>query len=246
MKRIVQFSWLVFIVWNLISCGKIKGDINIQGVMIEECGGVEPVKNAKISIVDKGLDEILSTTTDENGDFHLKGRYELPRRRYYESLREYFLICETTDNNRYYLMDFYDRLPKDLNTIDFIYLYNATYSVLTINLDNQGMAYGNSQDTLFVNYVNFPDHIGVPSYEVPNTEKVYVGPFFDGQILDTIHTRIPSHVGYDKIGMGEESSNWGCSFYFKSTDKWGRGRYPFFDGQTNLCGGFTNVYIDLN
>jgi hypothetical protein len=71
---------------------------------------------------------------------------------------------------------------------------------------------------------------------------VYLGPFTDGQILDTITSRTAPHIGFD---MSSPYQNLGNA-WINDQQSFTNPPYPFIEEQpNNACGEYTDVYIKL-
>lgn len=213
-----------------ISCNKTqRGSADMQGYLMYECGSSDPLGNVNVSFVSNGT-AYLSTTTDANGYFRLKGDYEIKvgGAEAYES----FLNIEYNGQNgggfgSIKLM----HNPPDVFD-DTLYLYNSTLSVLIIDIDQS--SFGNADDTLEVEYINFKQN----SFN----RKYYVGPFEKNQIIDTILTPTNSHIGYDSGILRFPSAGW---YYYNQN--YHDAPYPWVTGQpNNACGNYTNVYLKLD
>jgi hypothetical protein len=189
-----------------------------------------------VSFVSNGT-AYLSTTTDANGYFRLKGDYEIQvsgAEAYESSLNIEYNGQNEGGFGSVELM----RYPPDV-FYDTLYRYNTTLSVLIVELDNP--SFGNQFDTLLIDYRPDPK-------EGKHVYLKFAGPFYNGDILDTILTPTTSHVGY---GNGITSVGGPCNFrlntHINPNAKIYYPQYPWVTGQpNNACGNYTNVYLKLD
>jgi hypothetical protein len=201
----------------------------MQGYLMYECGSSDPLGNVNVSFVSNGT-AYLSTTTDAYGYFRLKGDYEIQvgGAEAYES----FLNIEYTGQNgggfgSIKLM----RNPPDVFN-DSLFLNNSTLSVLII--ETGVPSFGSDNDTLKVEYSDISSN--------GRLYKKYVGPFKNGEILDTLLTPTDSHIGYAN-GLRYPSA---CGYYINNTN-YHTVPYPWVTGQpNNACGNYTDVYLKLD
>jgi hypothetical protein len=234
MKRAILFFVAGLL---LLSCKKsYKGTADMQGYLMYECGSNDPLGGVNVSFVSNGT-AYLSTTTDAYGFFHLKGDYDIKvgGAEAYET----FLSIEYNGQNgggfgSVKLMSF----PPDVFN-DTLFRYNTTLSVLIVELDNPVV--GDELDTLTIEYRPDPKQGGYAYLKI-------AGPFYHGDILDTILTPTASHIGY---GNGITSIGGPCNFrlnkHVNPNAKIHYPQYPWVTGQpNNACGNYTNVYLKLD
>ena len=202
---------------------------------MHRCGSDDPIGGLTLTF-ERGGRSLLSDKTDAFGHFHISGDYEFKSRK--EFLPGDISIIGNGENGWYgsiELMELVEgRIPKDT-----IYMHHSTRVVLQLKMKEEIYS---DQDTLYVQVSNdtLPDFY----QDRVRYNLKFAGPFNDGQILDTIVSRVASHVGYSKV------PHHGLSFYlndFQSYGGWRNAAFPFNHGQRNIrCGCFTPVSIELD
>jgi len=205
----------------------------MKGVLMHTCGENVPLANQKIALIIQGA-EVLSTTTNASGYFHIKGDYS----EWGDDRSDGKSLVIVNQGPGFGDFDLLLNPPDKFN--DTIYKYNSTISVVHIQMDTS--IYGSTEDTLII-------WNRLPGFGAPTERYEYLGPFMNGQILDTFISRTSPHIGYPIGDLYMEA------FRFTFTDTvWLANNdsreimiYPWVFGQANnACGEYTNVYIKLD
>lgn len=221
----------------LISCGKkYSGTADMKGYLMHKCGSNDPLGGVTVSFTSLGS-TILSATTDASGFFHIKGdySYRVGGAHAHKPLLE--IVYNGQNGGGFGSIDLMSYPPDTFN--DTIYRYNTTLSVLIIELDNA--VFGNELDTLTIEYISDSNQGSYAYLKI-------AGPFYDGDILDTITTATTSHIGYSN---GITSAGGPCNFrlnrHLDPNAKIYFPQYPWVNGQpNNACGNYTNIFLKLD
>lgn len=208
MKIAIKFM-LCISVLSLSSCLKTeKGSIDITGYVYGCCGSNLPEENATL-MWGLGGEDLVTTTTDANGYFRLKGDYDT------RALRGKMmpLIRMRSKNSAVGDKELASNMPNKSN-LDTIYIFNATNFKVAVS---DPKAVSTDQDTVYIYDVDecaytypFKDR---NNYKY--TKKV-AGPFTHNAEIGTFRMEILNpHVGY---GKSTRSQAWIMMYYFKGND----------------------------
>jgi hypothetical protein len=218
-------------------------EFDISGYCYDTCSGTALV-HYKVQHNKAGSE--YETFTDSGGYFQLKGYFtEIastakpahPGSIVFRDTTEQSLCCSS----------FWIRGDSKFAN-DTIYAYHRVKSILFVN--NITGTSTNSSDTLFlmINGLKEYDGTEVPTFRSYTADydvvyhKYYVGPFYHNQILDTVWTMLPPHVGFINNKVA-------CSFRLlgpNGIDGYLWGRYSFVKGQRNeICGNYHSIEVDL-
>ncbi len=239
---------LIIIGLTLTSCSRrYKGNLDVEGYLMYQCGNTDPLGGTTLTFSIDGGD-LLTTTTDAYGYFHFKGAYSHKSRGIGEKLISQSFNGQ--NGNGFGSIDLISFFPDKLNA-DTIYQNNFTNSIIRVEAQNG--AFGSNLDTLYIEYFFIKEEGDIHPLIYKNSfgyHKKYIGPFYDGQIIDTAITKVFPHVGYVtdinsfKSGAGRYIISDKDVFSTQSNLPI---RYPFVRGQPNIaCGKYTNVYIKLD
>ena len=161
MRRLVLYLCLVCLV---SSCRKrYHGTADMKGVLMHTCGENVPLANQKIALIIQGA-EVLSTTTNASGYFHIKGDYS----EWGDDRSDGKSLVIVNQGPGFGDFDLLLNPPDKFN--DTIYKYNSTISVVHIQMDTS--IYGSTEDTLII-WNTLPEVGGpIERYE-------YLGPFMN-------------------------------------------------------------------
>lgn len=216
---------------------KYSGNIDAEGYYMYRCGSDDPLGGVTLTF-ERGGRSLLSDKTDAFGHFHVIGDYEFKSRK--EFLPGDISIVGNGSNGWYGSIELMEMVEGNIPK-DTIYRHHSTRVVLQLKINESVF---DEQDTLFLRVDNdtLPEYYkGVKPWQVIYNLK-YAGPFQDGQILDTVISRVSPHVGYSKVPQR-------ISYFmndFQSYGGWSNSELPFNHGQRNIkCGCFTPVNIEL-
>ena len=215
---------------------------DISGYCYDTCRGA-PLAHYKVEHSKAGSQ--YQTYTDESGYFKLSGFFTGTGSTF-KPLSPGAIEFKDTSGMNACCNYFYVSGNAKFND-DTIYGYNQIKSVISIRTIQRITG---PSDTLFMHIHHLQNYDGsiVPTFQSSAANdyieyhKFYVGPFYQNQILDTISTMLPPHVGYmnNKIA---------CSFRLlgpNGTDEYIWGRYSFVFGQRNtVCGSFHSIQVDI-
>jgi len=240
MKKLISILVIVLLV---SSCDtRYSGSVDIEGYLMHKCGSNDPIGGQELSFTMVGK-ELITTTTQSNGYFHLKGDYSFKSRKF--PIADVSIVGNG-QNGGFGSVDILESVPDKVKK-DTIYLTNRTFSVLTIQISNSLTT--SSLDTIYFVYSYPFDQQYTPPMGVLKGftyDAKFAGPFVNGQILDTVTTVASPHVGYGTFSSA-------CTYFLTDRYEWNAankpntGYYHFVRGQRNIaCGQYTNVYIKLD
>lgn len=242
MRRIITIAAACMLLLQATTCKKeVKGKIDVRGYVMEQCGSDVPERYAKVSF-GIGSTELLSTTTDANGYFHLKGEYEM----------DVCTTCEYDDNylafqgdgassGGFYRKEFACNLPEKVN-IDTAYMDNSMNAQFEIYTDGQTV--GSELDTLYI-------HAALPYYKrtaEKNYELIKIpGPFTDGMVSDTVLVYAPRHAGFLCNYIHAENNNKEFLYGFAVNPYDPKYAFAIFSSsqKNETCNRFKSIIIDL-
>lgn len=198
------------------------GTVNVSGVLLESCDNPTPLAGVEVHWGAAG-NSIYSCITDSTGAFSISGNYKV---RYSQSSLGFGLWLEGE-------MPFYfNQLlgqAEDPGYVGNVYRENWLSYILKVQVDDPSV--WSTSDTLYFG-----------SYAIGmDSALTFVGPFVDGQILDTLKLRSASHIGYPT----DEYISFGLPFTINGGEE-GVARYDWQFGMSNdVCGKFLELTAEL-
>lgn len=192
MKSFLNFSTIIATLVAVVvlnSCDRrFNGQIDISGYLYGTCGTNIPVSGATVNWGMAGA-EYITTTTDENGYYRLKGSYNFKTRK--PSHKTITVNANQAAFGSYRLAE---GMPDNC-FLDTAYLRNGTFFQVKIN----ATGISTELDTIYVVDVPIPGGNYFDIYERSGyyyRSKV-AGPFQDNQLVGPFELRLDfHHVGY--------------------------------------------------
>lgn len=197
--------------------------LNVSGRLLMSCDNPTPIANVTLTWGAPHTTK-FTTTTDEDGYFHFSGTYDTEKL-YENEVKEISVEGEAP----YFYKDLVGHVSNQGDIGD---IYYKNYVDFIIRVKTSETSIFTDQDT-----IRFP---GRPSLTHPIPEMKFVGPFTNGQILDTVKMEVFPHVGY----MPADANLPILIFYYPNEIySSGVARSEFAPGQSNdVCG----KYQELN
>lgn len=195
--KLIPFCILLCLFCCLLACEQEHaGSFSIEGYCYDTCGGT-PLAHQRVQF--NHYDRFFETYSDSNGYFELAGSFNYVHHISKEPDPGFIEFWDTTQSST--CCAFFS-LPESANfSGDTIFGYHKIQTVLQVSIgENNG---SNFDDTLFVS-TNFRGYDGTAlewfrsdteTYSI-NYHFYFVGPFFNGQILDTLEVLVGPHVGH--------------------------------------------------
>jgi hypothetical protein len=244
MKKVIMIVASCIFLLQAMTCKKQeKGYINVEGYIMKQCGSDQPERNSKVSF-GIGSTELLSTTTNEFGYFHLEGEYDFDVCIQCGYDNNYLAFQgDGGANSGYFRKEFACNLSKNTN-LDTVYMDNSM--LVKFEILTAGQPIGSLSDTL---YIEFP----LPYYERTPEKSMDVlkipGPFTNHMTSNTVLSMAPRHVGF--LCSWAHAQNQNINFYYGYSlnyDDQKVASVEFVNGQPNnsSCGSLQMVSIDLS
>lgn len=173
-----------------ISCSSdldtTSGDAKISGQLIQSCDNPTPISGVEVHWGAGGT-TIYTAVTDSTGAFSISGSYDV-------SLSQSdlgFSLWVEGEAPLYYK----ELLGNVKNPGDVGAVYYENWLTYVLKIDVEDESVWTASDTLYFR----KSRAGMSS------ALTYVGPFVDGQVLDTLYLESASHVGYpteDYVSFG--------------------------------------------
>ncbi len=243
--RLLGYCSLFVLLFSFIACEQEHaGSFNVEGYCYDTCGG-SPLANYRVRF--SHYDRFFESYSDSSGYFKLAGSFNYAHSWSKKPDPGFINFTDTSrTSDCCYQFELFENAAFKGDTI---YGYNTIQSVLRVTIDASNNT--NVQDTLFLSS-NFRDYDGTAlEWFRSDTETYsitynyfYVGPFYEGQILDTLEFRVGAHVGHDAT-FGSIAS---YDFRGPNIGSGGDVVFDLFEhGQDNIsCDHVETMIIDLN
>lgn len=191
---------VLLLLLTLTGCKKpiYYGEYKFSGYCIDACTR-EPISGFLVEYSNR--DVYFNTTTDSNGFFKLRGTYQFEYNEW--NIPEPGTYSISDPSGTHYQCGEFHINRHDTIGSDSIYFFQKVNALYTIRLDSNKVT--SSSDTIFVRFrencfgqilPSFVNSRKTDSSSIYFTyHKYYVGPFEDGQVIDTIITLLYPHSG---------------------------------------------------